>query len=51
MPHKGERQKNISRKIRKLKREGKTQDVAVAQAVNTVDRKKKKRGPKGARFE
>ena len=33
--------KAVSRKIRKLKGEGKSQKRAVAQAINTVKRKKK----------
>lgn len=33
--------KAVSRKIRKLKKEGKSQKQAVAQAINTVKRKKK----------
>jgi hypothetical protein len=34
--------KKVSRKIRKLKAEGKPQKVAVAQAINTVKRRKKR---------
>lgn len=41
MPHKSKQNKQISRKIRKLKKEGKGQKQAVAQAINTVKRKKK----------
>jgi len=40
--------KAVSRKVRKLKAEGKSTKQAVAQAINTV--KRKKRGPKGAKF-
>ena len=57
MPHKGpnrgeraatnKKNKAISSKIKKLKGEGKSQEQAVAQAINTV---KRKRGPKGAKF-
>lgn len=33
--------KPVARKIRKLKKEGKSQKQAVAQAINTVRRKKR----------
>jgi len=51
--HTGKERKNpkdkaVSRKVRKLKGEGKSTKQAVAQAINTV--KRKKRGPKGATF-
>ena len=45
---KSPKNKAVSRKVKKLKAEGKSQDQAVAQAINTVRRKK--RGPKGAKF-
>ena len=45
---KNPKNKAVSRKVRKLKAEGKSQKQAVAQALNTV--KRKKRGPKGATF-
>jgi len=44
---KNPKNKAVSRKVRKLKSEGKSQKQAVAQAINTV---KRKRGPKGATF-
>ncbi len=40
-PGKTKKQKAVSRKIRKLKAEGKPQKVAVAQAINTVKRRSK----------
>jgi len=44
---KNPKDKAVSRKVRKLKAEGKSTKQAVAQAINTV---KRKRGPKGATF-
>jgi len=35
--------KAVGRKIRKLKKEGKSQKQAVAQAINTVKRRKKRK--------
>ena len=39
---KSEKNKAIGKKIKKLKAEGKPQRQAVAQAINTVERKKRK---------
>ena len=44
MPHLGEtRQDRVSRKINKLKAEGKGNRQAVSQAINTINGTKKKR--------
>lgn len=40
--HPGSHSKAVGRKIRKLRKEGKPQKQAVAQAINTVKRRKKK---------
>ena len=42
MPHKTKANKAVSRKIRKLKKEGKPQKVAVATAINIVKQRQKK---------
>lgn len=43
------KQNRIAKKIKKLKEEGKSQKVAVAQAINTVNREGKKKR-KGSTF-
>jgi len=51
MPLSPKNRKKASRKIKLLRKEGVPQDQAIARGLASVRRKKKTRGPKGAKFE